>query len=104
MWQEFPLINNGKELWVDDGEFHSLIIGSTGSGKTEMLVQPLVKVLAKKGESMIITDPKGEIYEKNAMELKEKGYNIVLLNFRDPQRGNSWNPLAYHIHCIQVES
>ncbi|MDD2391324.1 MAG: type IV secretory system conjugative DNA transfer family protein [Bacilli bacterium] len=89
-----PLINNGKELWVDNGEFHSLIIGSTGSGKTEMLVQPLVKVLAKKGESMIITDPKGEIYENNAIELKEKGYNIVLLNFRDPQRGNSWNPLA----------
>lgn len=89
-----PLINNGKEIWVDDGEYHSLIIGSTGSGKTEMLVQPLVKLLAKKGESMIITDPKGEIYEKNAIELKEKGYNIVLLNFRDPQKGNSWNPLA----------
>ncbi len=89
-----PLINNGKEIWVDDGEYHNLIIGSTGSGKTEMIVQPMVKVLAKKGESMIITDPKGEIYEKNAVELREKGYNIVLLNFRDPQQGNCWNPLS----------
>ncbi|MDD2434731.1 MAG: type IV secretory system conjugative DNA transfer family protein, partial [Bacilli bacterium] len=89
-----PLINNGKEIWVDDSFFHSLVIGATGSGKTEMLVQPMVKILAKKGESMIITDPKGEIYEKNANELREKGYNIVLLNFRDPQKGNSWNPLA----------
>lgn len=89
-----PLINNGKEIWVDDGEYHNLIIGSTGSGKTEMLVQPMVKALAKKGESMIITDPKGEIYERNAIELKQKGYNIVLLNFRDPQKGNSWNPLG----------
>ena len=89
-----PLINNGKEIWIDNGEYHNLIIGSTGSGKTEMLVQPMVKVLAKKGESMIITDPKGEIYEKNAVELREKGYNIVLLNFRDPQNGNCWNPLA----------
>ncbi len=88
-----PLINNGKEIWVDDGEYHNLIIGSTGSGKTEMIVQPMVKVLAKKGESMIITDPKGEIYERNAVELREKGYNIVLLNFRDPQQGNSWNPM-----------
>ena len=43
---------------------------------------------------MIITDPKGEIYENNAVELREKGYNIVLLNFRDPQKGNSWNPLG----------
>ena len=89
-----PLINNGRDIWVDNGEFHNLIIGSTGSGKTEMLVQPMVKILAKKGESMIITDPKGEIYENNANELKEKGYNVVLLNFRDPQKGNSWNPLT----------
>lgn len=89
-----PLINNGKELWVDDGEYHSLILGSTGSGKTQMLVQPMVKILAKHDESMIIMDPKGEIYENNATELRERGYNIILLNFRDPQRGNCWNPLT----------
>jgi len=95
-----PLINDGKHIWVDDGEYHNLIIGSTGSGKTEMIVQPMVKLLAKKGESMIITDPKGEIYEKNATELREKGYNIVLLNFRNPQNGNCWNPLTlpYELH------
>ncbi len=88
-----PLINNGREIWVDDGEAHSLIIGSTGSGKTAGIVHPMVKILAKKGESMIITDPKGEIYEENGVMLKEKGYNIILLNFRNPQRGNSWNPM-----------
>ncbi len=95
-----PLINDGKHIWVDDSEYHNLIIGSTGSGKTEMIVQPMVKLLAKKGESMIITDPKGEIYEKNAEELREKGYNIVLLNFRNPQNGNCWNPLTlpYTLH------
>ncbi len=87
------IINNGKELWVDDEEYHSLIIGATGSGKTQAIVHPMVKILAKKGESMILTDPKGEIYEENAEMLKERGYNIVLLNFRQPQRGNSWNPL-----------
>src|SRR5574344_1219613 len=89
-----PLCNNGKEIWVDAGEYHNLIIGSTGSGKTQIIVQPMVKLLAKKGESMIITDPKGEIYEKNAVELREKGYNVVLLNFRNPQNGNQWNPLS----------
>lgn len=89
-----PLINNGKEIWVDSGEYHNLIIGSTGSGKTQTMVQPMVRLLAKKGESMIITDPKGEIYENNAEMLKEKGYNIVLLNFRDPQKGSGWNPLS----------
>ena len=88
------LVNNGKEMWVDNGEYHNLIIGSTGSGKTECVVKPLVTLLSKKGESMVITDPKGEIYQYCGEYLKKQGYNIVILNFRDPEKGNSWNPLA----------
>lgn len=89
-----PLINDGKNIWVDNGEYHNLVIGSTGSGKTQTIVKPMVNLLAKKGESMIITDPKGEIYKYSASYLKEKGYRIIVLNFREPQRGNSWTPLA----------
>ena len=58
------VINDGKKLWVDDGEAHSLILGATGSGKTQCVVFPMIKVLAKAGESMILTDPKGELYEE----------------------------------------
>ena len=87
------LINDGKEIFVDNGETHNLIIGSTGSGKTETIVKPMVRLLARHGESMIITDPKGEIYKQSASLLKEKGYNVVLLNFREPEHGNCWNPL-----------
>ena len=89
-----PLINNGKEIYVDDGEYHSLIIGSSGSGKTQTIVKPLVKLLTQKGESMIITDPKGEIYKSSANYLKSCGYKIIVLNFREPEKGNAWNPLA----------
>jgi type IV secretion system protein VirD4 len=88
-----PLISNGKEMWVDNGEYHTLVIGSTGSGKTQCTILPQMKVLAKKRESIIVTDPKAEIYEKTGGLLKKMGYNILLLNFRDPQNGNSWNPL-----------
>ena len=88
------LVNNGKEMWVDNGEYHNLIIGSTGSGKTECVVKALVNLLSNKGESMVITDPKGEIYQYCGEYLKKQGYNIVILNFRDPEKGNSWNPLA----------
>ena len=90
----FPIVNDGIHMWVDDGESHNLVIGSTGTGKTQCIIHPLVKILAKKGESMIVTDPKGEIYRESASLLKEKGYKIVILNFRDPQRGNCWNPLS----------
>ena len=88
------VINNGKTLWVDNGEAHNIIIGATGSGKTQAVVFPMVQSLAKKGESMIITDPKGEIYEQTGTMLRERGYNIVLLNFRSPQNGNGWNPMG----------
>ena len=89
-----PLINDGKTLWVDDGEYHNLIIGSTGSGKTQCVIFPMVQSLAKHGESMVITDPKGEIYEKTSEMLRRKGYDIILLNFRNPGQGNAWNPLT----------
>lgn len=89
-----PLYSENGKIWVDDGESHSLIIGATGSGKTYCMVNPLVNILAKKGESMIITDPKAEIYENNANYLRARGYNIILLNFRNPQKGNMWNPLS----------
>ena len=88
-----PLINNGKEAWVDNSEYHTLVIGSSGSGKTACIVKPTVNFLAKSGESMIINDPKGEIFEYSSGYLKSKGYNVVVLNFRDTARGNSWNPL-----------
>ena len=88
-----PFINDGKKMWVDNGEGHNLIIGSTGAGKTQVAIFPLVHSLAKHDESMIITDPKGEIYETTAEMLRKRGYNVVLLNFRNPQQGSGWNPL-----------
>ncbi|MDE5889222.1 MAG: type IV secretory system conjugative DNA transfer family protein, partial [Bacilli bacterium] len=89
-----PLVNDGKHLWVDNGEYHNLVIGSTGSGKSQTVVEPMVELLIKKGESMIITDPKGELYKAASVYMKERGYNVVVLNFREPQNGNAWNPLS----------
>ena len=90
----FPLVYDKKKnlVYVDNGEAHSLVIGATGSGKTQMVINPLVGLLAKKGESMVITDPKGEIFEKNGEMLKDLGYDVIVVNFRDPKNGSCWNP------------
>ena len=90
----FPLVYDKKKnlVYVDNGEAHSLVIGATGSGKTQMIINPLVNLLAKKGESMVITDPKGEIFEKNGEMLKDLGYDVIVVNFRDPKNGSCWNP------------
>lgn len=91
-----PLIYDTKKhkVWVDNGEYHTVVIGASGSGKSQCIVKPLVNLLAKKGESMIITDPKGELYTSAAHRLKDLGYNVIVLNFRDPLNGNAWNPLT----------
>lgn len=90
-----PIINkDGKEIWVDDGENHTLIVGATGSGKTAAILDAQVKILTRHGESMIVTDPKGEIYERNANLMREKGYKVIIINFRDPKLGSSWNPFS----------
>lgn len=88
-----PLISDGNEIYVDNSEYHTLVLGSTGSGKSTRLVFPMINILAKKGESMILTDPKGEIYEKTGEMLRANGYNLILINLRDPAYGNAWNPL-----------
>lgn len=85
--------SNERRLYVDSTDTHSLVYGSTGSLKTRTIVSPTIKVLGYAGESMIINDPKGELYNRHAGDLRNLGYNLVEINFRDPSVGNSWNPL-----------
>ena len=54
----------------------------------------MVNLLAKNNESMILTDPKGELYQESADYLRSLGYNVIVLNFRDPSHGSAWNPLT----------
>lgn len=79
---------------IDPSDAHTLCFGATGSRKTRSIVLPSVKILSCAGESLIINDPKGEIYDKTSLELKAKGYKIIVLNFRNPGLGNAWNPFA----------
>lgn len=79
---------------IDSSDTHTLIWGSTGSLKTRCVIEPTVKIIGKSGESMIINDPKAEIHNRCAAELKDEGYKIIVINIRDPEFGNSWNPLA----------
>lgn len=89
-----PLLYDGKTVYVDATDSHSLIIGSTGSKKTRLVVLPLIHILCYAEESMIISDPKAEIYNRTAGKLKSNGYKVTVLNFRNPSLGEGWNPLA----------
>ena len=86
------VVYDKDNAYIDDSNMHSLVIGATGSGKTAGIINPTMKMLMKARESMVITDPKGEIYEDNYKILKDLGYQIIVLNFREPQKGSCWNP------------
>ena len=74
---------------------HSIIIGSTGSGKTTTYINPVIQILAQTAakSSMVITDPKGELFQLHSGMLNELGYKTMVLDLRDPYSSFRWNPL-----------
>lgn len=80
-------------ILVDSSDSHTMVLGATGSKKSRLVIMPTVRILADAEESMILSDPKAEIYERCSGFLKKKGYNIIVINFRNPSVGNTWNPL-----------
>lgn len=75
---------------------HSLIIGSTGSGKTTTFINPMIQILGTSpaGSSMIMTDPKGELYQLHSGLLEKQGYKVMVLDLRDTYESYRWNPLS----------
>lgn len=79
---------------TSNDELHCFIVGDTGCGKTRRLIVPAIRLMGKSGESMVISDPKGELYRKTADALKYHGYDIKVVNMRNPGRGQRWNPFT----------
>ncbi|HPT76975.1 MAG TPA: type IV secretory system conjugative DNA transfer family protein [Defluviitaleaceae bacterium] len=87
-------INSDKEkIWINTDDVHTLIIGATRSGKSRKIILPSIWEIAKSGESMILGDPKGELYISSKEYLEKMGYKVIVLNFREPAKGNQWNML-----------
>lgn len=72
---------------------HTAIFGASGTGKSRCFVRPQILQCSARGESLIITDPKGEIYADAAAFLRSEGYNVKVFNLVDPQFSDSWNCL-----------
>ena len=94
----------GKELEIiSTSALHALIVGTTGSGKTTGFVDQNIAILGRsKGKpSLIIADPKKELYEKHAKQLESEGYKISTLDLREPYSSARWNPMQVLIRRIR---
>ena len=87
-------LKGGKLLINMYDPIHTMIIGTTGSGKTQTYINPSIRIsqIATK-PCIVITDPKGEVYRDNALQLKDAGYRIEVLDLRNPYASHRWNPM-----------
>lgn len=110
LWKEGDTLNSGgmilgvktsknnksdKYFYYDDDDVNTLIIGTTRSGKSRREYFPSIYLLANSGESIFINDPKGEIYIYTHEYLREKDYEIINLDFRQPEKSMRYNYLYY---------
>ena len=70
------------------------VYGASGSMKTRSFCMNRILQGVSRGESLIICDPKSELYEKSSEYLRDKGYVVKVFNLVNPENSDSWNCLA----------
>lgn len=70
-----------------------MIMGDPGSAKTQGFV--ITNVLNETENSIVVTDPKGEVYEYTADFKARQGYEVHVINFSKMNHSDRYNPLDY---------
>ena len=70
------------------------VFGASGSMKSRTFVRNMIFQSVKRGESMILTDPKSELYEDMSLYLEKNGYKVTVFNLVHPNHSDRWNCLG----------
>lgn len=70
------------------------VFGASGSMKSRAYARNVIFQCVARGESLIITDPKSELYGDMKLYLEENDYLVRVFNLVDPENSDSWNCLA----------
>lgn len=97
-----PIMYDDRNLYLLKNNYHTLVIGSTGSGKTQSIVLPQIKLSARAGESLVVSDPKGELYKRTANILEKEGFKVSVVNLDNPNLGNNYNPLSFPYELYKI--
>ena len=96
--------HTGTVLGMLDGKFLCIpektrmngnlaVYGASGSMKTRSFCMNRILQSAVRGESLIICDPKSELYEKSSEYMRDLGYTVRVFNLVSPENSDSWNCL-----------
>lgn len=69
------------------------VYGASGSMKSRAFARNMIFQCVARGESLIITDPKSELYESMSAYLENEGYTVKCFNLVNPENSDSWNCL-----------
>lgn len=94
---------NKEKLYLIGDDTHTLTIGATRSGKTRCLVIQSICSIALSGESLVISDPKAELYHYTAGYLRKLGYEVICLDFKNPEKSTRYNLLQPVIDAINED-
>ncbi len=72
-----------------------IVEGDVASGKTTNVLFKVVDNAIENKESLFILDSREEYINKYYNKLKENNYNTIILNLRDMDKSEGWNPLEY---------
>ncbi len=78
---------------VDTGDVHVLMIGAAGVGKTAYWLYPCIEYACASGMSWLSTDTKGDVCRNYGNIAKQYGYNVSVIDLRNPTRSNGNNLL-----------
>ncbi len=94
-------LENGKEqiFYVGD-DVHTLCIGATRSGKSRTIVLQSICALGFAGESLVVSDPKAELYQYTCGFLQKLGYEVKVLDFKNPEKSHRYNLLQPVIDAV----
>jgi len=79
---------------------HTLCIGATRSGKTRSVILQSLGLTGLSGESMVLSDPKGELFHYTAPFLQRLGYEIFAIDFKNPEKSHRYNFLQTIIEAV----
>lgn len=98
-----PVSRYKDKIFIDTSPVNNLIIGTTRSGKGEVIVVPINDIYSRAEfqASLVVNDPKGELVAMSKETLEKRGYRVECLNLLNPLKSLSYNPLqliidAYH--------
>lgn len=89
-----------EKIYYIDDDTHTLCIGATRSGKTRTVVLQSIGTIALSGESMILSDPKAELYTYTYPFLKNMGYEVICFDFKNPLKSDRYNFLQPIIDAV----